>query len=79
MMPYSRFIKKLYKAPIPKTVHTISISSSDDGVVPSDETLLEIPADTGHIQNIKLFGYSHTDYLIKRGVYDVILQNLTNR
>lgn len=76
MMPHSRFIRKLYRASIPSTVKTISISSTDDQVVPPDNSILEIPAGTTHIKNVKLFGYTHTDYLIKRGVYEAIRREL---
>lgn len=74
MMPVSRFIKNLRNAPIPEDVRTVSIYSYDDEVVPAKRSMLDIPQGATHIKNIELYGYSHTDYLIKRGVYEVIIQ-----
>jgi len=72
MMPVSRFIKRLRNTPIPEDVSAVSIYSCDDEVVPAVRSRLDIPKGTTHIKNVELFGYSHTDYLIKRGVYEVI-------
>jgi alpha-beta hydrolase superfamily lysophospholipase len=76
MMPVSRFIKGLRKTPIPEDVRAISIYSRDDEVVPAVRSRLDIPQGAAHVRNIELFGYSHTDYLIKRGVYEVIRNEL---
>lgn len=72
MMPHSSFIKKLSQAPIPKSVVTVSIFSDSDEVVPPEQSRLDIPAGATHIKNVELSGYSHTDYLIKRGVYEEV-------
>lgn len=72
MMPHSRFMKKLRNTPIPKDVQTVSIYSSNDGVVSPEKSMIQIPEGATNIRNIELAGYTHTDYLIKRGVYEVI-------
>ncbi|MBI2091498.1 MAG: alpha/beta fold hydrolase [Deltaproteobacteria bacterium] len=76
MKPNSRFMQMLQKNPIPPNVYTVSIFSRDDEVVPSRRSRLEMEPTAKHIKNIELGGYTHTDYLIKRGVYEVIRQEL---
>jgi len=76
MMPHSRFMKRLKKTPIPADVYTVSICSDTDGVVSPNLAKIDIPEGSTNIKNVELHGYSHTDYLIKRGVYEVIRQEL---
>lgn len=77
MMPASKLMRKLAKTPIPENIYTVSICSHGDGVVAPERARLEIPPGATHIKNIELIGYSHTDYLIKRGVYEVIKSSLS--
>lgn len=76
MMPHSRFMRKMKESPIPENVYTVSIFSTGDSVVPAYRSKLDIPEGATHIKNIELTGCTHTDYLIKRGVYEVIRQEL---
>lgn len=77
MMPVSGFIKNLKNTPIPEDVRTVSIYSHEDEVVPAVRSRLNVPKGATHIKNVELFGYSHTDYLIKRGVYEEVLKCLS--
>lgn len=76
MVPYSRFMRRLARTPIPENVRTISIFSDADTVAPPDKCRLDIAEGATHIKNVELHGYSHTDYLIKRGVYEEVRKRL---
>jgi len=79
MMPHSLFMRRLKKVPIPASVRMISIYSADDEVVPPNRARVEAPSGADNVINIELKEYSHTDYLIKRGVYEVIRAALAPR
>lgn len=76
MMPHSRFMKRLNNTPIPEDVKTISIFSPDDTVVTPAQSRLNIPDGSRNIVNLELKGFTHTDYLIKRGAYEEIRKYL---
>lgn len=79
MRPTSRFFRRLRESQLPASVRCISIHSADDHVIPTP--LAHWGDDHGAHQplNIELAGISHTDYLIKSRVYEVIREQLKNR
>jgi triacylglycerol esterase/lipase EstA (alpha/beta hydrolase family) len=79
MMPHSLFMRRLRKAPLPPNVRFISIYSADDEVISPARARIEAPADADNVTNVELSGYSHTDYLIKRGVYEEVRKYLAMR
>jgi len=76
MIPYSRFMKRLNGTLIPSSVRMFSIYSTDDTVTSPEKGKYNFPAGTTHIKNIQLEGYTHTDYLVKTGVYEVVFNCL---
>jgi len=76
MLPRSRFIRKLNETVIPASVKVVSLYSDSDSVISKEQSRLVVPAGRNNITNVELHGYTHTDYLIKRGVYEEIRKYL---
>jgi triacylglycerol lipase len=75
MTPMSRFIRRLKMGAFPQHVRFVSIYSKDDRVSPFPSCILET---NGHLNllNIEVHGVTHRDYLLNRGVYQVIRREL---
>jgi pimeloyl-ACP methyl ester carboxylesterase len=75
MTPMSRFIRRLKIGAFPRHVRFASIYSKDDRVSPFPSCILET---NGHpnLVNIEVHGVSHREYLVNRGVYQVIRREL---
>ena len=72
MLPISPFIRKLNRAPLPTGLRLVNIYSGDDLLCSRDTQSLAAQ----EMINIGLAGYSHTDFLVRKYLYQVMLQNL---
>lgn len=75
MTPMSGFIKRLKSGPFPKRVKFFSIYSKDDFVCPFPSSVLE---EAPNVKNIELEGITHSEFLIKKSVYNVIKHALND-
>jgi pimeloyl-ACP methyl ester carboxylesterase len=75
MTPMSRFIRRLKMGAFPQHVRFVSIYSKEDRVNPFPSCILET---NGHanLLNIEVHGVTHRQYLMNRGVYQVIRREL---
>jgi hypothetical protein len=75
MTPMSRFIRRLKMGAFPQHVRFVSIFSKEDRVNPFPSCILET---NGHanLVNIEVHGIPHGQYLLNRGVYQVIHREL---
>lgn len=69
MTPMSGFIKRLKKEPFPKGIKVFSIYSKDDTICPFPSAVLD---EAENINNIEIYGASHSELLIKKSVYNAI-------
>ncbi len=76
MLPMSPFIRKLKKGPWPKNVRLVSLYSKDDRICFYKSAMLDIPEKSTNIRNVELHGMSHSDYIIRKSVYQVIKREL---
>lgn len=76
MYPMSPFIRRLKKGPWPRRVRLVSIYSKEDRICFYKSAMLDIPDRATHIKNIELAGMSHSDYIIRRSIYNVIKREL---
>lgn len=74
MIPYSPFIRKLNKTPLPKSVKLVSIYSKADRICYYRGAIVK--ANGKNIKNIELMGMSHSDYIIRKTAYNAIHQEL---
>lgn len=75
MVPYSSFLRKLKKVPLPKHVKMVSLYSKSDRICYYRGAILQTNG-TKNIKNIELPGMSHSDYIIRKGAYEVIRNEL---
>ena len=75
MVPYSSFLRKLKKTPLPKQVKLVSLYSKSDRICYYRGAILRTNG-TKNIKNIELPGMSHSDYIIRKGAYEVIRNEL---
>ncbi|MBI1908624.1 MAG: alpha/beta fold hydrolase [Deltaproteobacteria bacterium] len=76
MVPMSPFIRKLKQGPFPKNVRFTSIYSRGDRVCYYKSAMLEIRPEDKNLKNIDIPGLSHSDFVIRRSVYNVIKREL---
>lgn len=76
MSPLSSFLKALKETSFPKSIQVYSIYSKDDVVCPFPVSVLEDEGD--NITNIEVFGVTHSEFLIKKSVYNAIKHGLKN-
>lgn len=69
MSPTSQFIQSLKETPFPPNVKIVSIYSKDDTVCPYPVAVLH---ETSNVKNIEVFGISHSEFLIKKTVYNAL-------
>lgn len=72
MRPDSRLFRHLIAHPIPPSVRCISLSSRDDPIAPAAFCQLASDHPNGQVINIEIPGLSHSDYLMKGRVYEII-------
>ncbi len=75
MTPMSSFIKRLKEGAFPKKVKMFSIYSKDDFVCPYPCAVLD---ESVNVKNIELDEISHSEFLIKKQVYQMIKLALKN-
>lgn len=75
MAPMSGFLKRLKKGPFPKRVKLFSVFSQDDRVCPYPSAIVE---EASNVKNIEVEGISHSEFLIKKSVYNLIKHALNN-
>ena len=75
MTPMSRFIRRLKMGAFPQHVRFVSIYSKDDRVNPFPSCILETNG-YANLLNIEVHGVAHRQYLVNRGVYQVIKREL---
>ncbi len=76
MYPMSPFIRRLKKGRWPKHVRLVSLYSKEDRVCFYKSAMLDIPEGATQIKNVELMGMSHSDYIMRRSVYNVIRREL---
>jgi triacylglycerol esterase/lipase EstA (alpha/beta hydrolase family) len=76
MYPMSPFIRHMKSGAWPKHVRFVSIYSRDDRICFYKSSMLDIPEGCKYIKNIELLGMSHSDYIIRKTVYNVIKREL---
>ena len=75
MTPMSNFLKRLKTGPFPKRVKLYSIYSKDDHVSPYPCSVVE---EAPNVKNLELEGVSHSEFLIKKNVYNLIKHALND-
>lgn len=75
MMPMSPFIRNLQKGPYPRNSKLVSIYSKADRLCPYPSARLDENRGP-NIKNIDIEDVSHTGLVMRKRVYDVILQEL---
>lgn len=75
MTPMSPFIRRLKIGAFPRNVRFVSIYSKADAASPFPTCLLE-NEDEDNLHNIELSDVTHREFLLKRGVYEVIRREL---
>ncbi|RMD98880.1 MAG: alpha/beta fold hydrolase [Deltaproteobacteria bacterium] len=62
----------------PRSVRVVSIYSRDDRICPSEFCEIPVPKDqeTIHLKNIEITGISHTGFLFKKQVYEIVRREL---
>lgn len=75
MAPQSDFIKKLKSTPFPKHIKVFSIFSKSDTVCPFPVSVLD---ETAIIKNIEIPNVTHSEFLIKKNVYNAIKHALND-
>lgn len=73
MSPTNVFIKDLLDLDFPKKIKVYSIYSKDDIVCPFPISVLP---ETKSVANIEIYGISHSEFLIKKTVYQAIRHGL---
>lgn len=74
LTPMSGFIRRLKKGPFPVQTRIVSIYSTADRLCPHPGCVLE--TDGPNIKNIELSDYSHTDFLTRKDIYELVLAEL---
>ncbi len=75
MLPVSPFMRRLNRTAWPDGFHLVSIYSKDDLMCPSGAS--RFPAlDRGRIQNVEVKGLSHSDFLLSKQSYELLLKQL---
>lgn len=74
LAPMSRFIRTLNVGDFPQETRLINIYSPADKICPDPTCVLE--AREAHVTNIAVEGYAHTDFLKRKGVYQIIRREL---
>lgn len=77
MVPMSPFIRKLKKGPWPRHVRFVSLFSKDDRICFYKSAMLDIPNGCAYMKNVELLGMTHSDYIIRKAVYNVIRKELS--
>lgn len=75
MTPMSDFLRRLKIGPFPKRVKLYSIYSKDDRVSPYPSSVVE---EAVNVKNLELEGVSHSEFLIKKNVYNLIKHALND-
>lgn len=75
MTPMSDFLKRLKTGPFPKRVKLYSIYSKDDRVSPYPCSVVD---EAPNAKNLELEGVSHSEFLIKKNVYNLIKHALND-
>lgn len=78
LLPFSRFVRNLYRLPIPSGTRMVSISSTHDRLAPA--LMCQVPvalAAPGMIHNYVVSGVGHTGLLVHRAVFNIIAHELT--
>lgn len=76
MTPMSSFIRRLKRGPFPKKCKLYSIYSKDDRVCVYPGAVLE---EALNVKNVEVEGISHSEFLIKKLVYHVIVHALEDQ
>lgn len=76
MTPMSSFIRRLKQGPFPKRVKLYSIYSKDDRVCPYPGAVLE---EATNVKNVEVDGVTHSDFLIRKTVYQIIKHALDDQ
>lgn len=69
MSPMSAFLRRLKQGPFPKKVKLFSVYSKDDRICPYPSAVLD---ETSNVKNVEVEGISHSEFLIKKSVYNLI-------
>jgi triacylglycerol esterase/lipase EstA (alpha/beta hydrolase family) len=75
MTPMSPFIRRLKMGAFPRHVRFASIYSKEDKASPFPCCILEDQG-TGNLANIEVSGVGHSEFVVKRSVYEVIRREL---
>jgi len=75
MLPISPFIRRLNRTAWPDGFHLVSIYSKDDMMCPSGASRFPI-LDQGRVLNQEVSGLSHSDFLLSKVSYQLLLQHL---
>ena len=76
MYPMSPFIRRLKQGLWPKSVRFVSLYSKDDRICFYKSAMLDIPEGHKNMKNVDLPGMTHSDYIIRKSVYNVIKKEL---
>lgn len=76
MTPMSSFIRRLKRGSFPKRCKLYSIYSKDDRVCVYPGAVLE---EAPNVKNVEVEGISHSEFLIKKSVYHVIVHALEDQ